>query len=106
GGHPLALDQAGSYIEGGVSFTDYIDRYREERHRLLDERGSLDGEYSDHPESVVVTFELCFNKARERHPVSIDILRFCAFLHPDDIPYELFRHDDCFRLDAQAFNAG
>ncbi|HJT55286.1 MAG TPA: FxSxx-COOH system tetratricopeptide repeat protein [Ktedonobacteraceae bacterium] len=112
GGHPLALDQAGAYIEDNplVSFTDFIDLYHKKRHDVLSERGSLDeenkGKYSEHPESVVVTFELCFAKAQERHPLATDILRFCAFLHPDAIPEELFQHDDGFKLDAKAFRKG
>jgi len=111
-GHPLALDQAGAYIEDNpfVSFTDYINLYYEKRHDLLSERGSEDdeneGTYSDHPESVVVTFELCFEMACKRHPLATDILRFCAYLQPDAIPEELFRHDDGFKLDAEAFKKG
>jgi transcriptional regulator with XRE-family HTH domain len=106
-GHPLALDQAGAYIEDGGSFTDYINRYHEKRLELLRERGSLDeeneGKYSEYPDSVVVTFELCFEKARKRHLLATDILRFCAFLHPDAIPDELFQHDYSFKPDTTEF---
>jgi tetratricopeptide (TPR) repeat protein len=105
-GHPLAIDYAGAYIEGGVSFTDYIDHYHRQRRRFLDEYGPLDGEHSDYPESVVVTFKLCFEKAREQHALATDILRFCAFLHPVAMPYELFQHDDSFKLDWTAFTRG
>jgi NB-ARC domain len=106
GGHPLALDQAGAYIEDGSSFTDYIRLYYEQRLELLDERGSLKGADCDYPETVVVTFELCFRKASKRHALATDILRFCAFLHPDAIPAELFQHDDNFKLDTAAFRKG
>jgi hypothetical protein len=106
-GHPLALDQAGAYIEDGSSFADYINRYHEKRNELLDERGSLDeenkGKYSEYPDTVVVTFDLCFARARARHPLATDILRFCAFLYPDAIPHELFQHDESFKRDATAF---
>jgi hypothetical protein len=110
GGHPLALDQAGAYIEEGVSFTEYNKLYQEQRNDLLRRRGSLfstdKDKYSEHPESVVVTFELCFTKAREKQPLAIDILRFCAFLHPDVIPDELFLHDDSFKSNTTAFING
>ncbi len=107
GGHPLALDQAGAYIEEtGVSFTDYINFYHEQRRLLLDRRGSLEGEYSEHPETVATTFELSLKKAHERHPMAADILHFCAFLHPDAIPEELFQLDDRFNLDIPAFREG
>ena len=111
-GHPLALDQAGAYIEDDlfVSFSDYINLYRAKRSKVLRERGSLDdendGKYGEHPASVVATFELCFEMARKRQPLTDDILRFCAFLHPDAIPVELFQHDDGFKLDADAFDNG
>jgi len=110
-GLPLALDQAGAYIEETrVSFAGYIDLYREARSRLLSSWGPLkdknEGKYSDHPESVIVTFGLCFTKARELHPLAKDILHFCAFLQPDAIPEELFQHDDSFKLDTFAFNGG
>jgi tetratricopeptide (TPR) repeat protein len=102
-GHPLALDQAGAYIEGGASLTDYIDHYNEQRRCVLEDRGPLD---DDHPESVVVTFDLCFDRARAQHPLAGDILRFCAFLQPEAIPDELFKCDDSFKLDRIALKKG
>ncbi len=107
GGHPLALDQAGAYIqETGESFTEYINLYQKQRRDLLNRRKSQVSEYSEHPESVVVTFELCFELAHKRHPLATAILRFCAFLHPDAIPMELFQHDDSLKHDTNAFREG
>lgn len=111
GGHPLALDQAGAYIEGtGVSFTDYINLYQTQRRALLNRRLASEiiehPEYIQHPESVTATFELCIDMARKRNPLATDILRFCAFLQPDTIPTELFQHDKSFKFDALAFNDG
>lgn len=104
GGHPLALDQAGAYIEGNPTrtFAEYIDLYYTERRRLLDRLGRRT---SDHPESVLVTFELCFQKARELHSLAEDILHFCAFLYPDAISEKLFQHEDYFK-DTIAFDEG
>jgi transcriptional regulator with XRE-family HTH domain len=105
GGHPLALDQAGAYIdETRVSFTDYEQRYHAERHQLLNRRRSVVSKYSEHPESVAKTFKLSFESVCERHPLASDILNFCAFLHPDAMPEELFRHDDSFKYGTTVFD--
>lgn len=96
GGHPLALDQAGAYIEEtGDSFAKYIQNYHEQRRNLLDERGSLRDE---HRETVVITFEVSFRQACELYPTAADVLRFCSFLHPDAIPEELLSQIDSLKL--------
>jgi NB-ARC domain len=52
-GLPLALDQAGAFIEEtGCSVSDYLDRYRQRQELLLKRRG---GPGKDHPESVATT---------------------------------------------------
>lgn len=56
GGLPLALDQAGAYIEEtGCSLADYLDRYQRRPTALLNRRGNAT---SDHPSSVLTTFSL------------------------------------------------
>ena len=86
-GLPLALDQAGAYIEEQfLSLTEYLDLFRAEKAQLLSERGDL---ASDHP-SVTITFSLAFQKVLADSPVAADLLRVCAFLAPDDIPEEIF----------------
>ncbi len=48
GGLPLALDQAGAYIEEtGCSLTSYLQRYTQQRSSLLNRRGSSSG--ANHP---------------------------------------------------------
>jgi tetratricopeptide (TPR) repeat protein len=85
---PLALDQAGAFIEEMMlSLVEYLNLYRQEGAKLLEERGELATD--DHP-SVTVTFRLAFAKVQERSPVAADLLRVCAFLAPDDIPEEIF----------------
>src|SRR5207249_3241843 len=84
GGLPLALDQAGAYIqETGISFTGYVKCYHTERRRLLDRRQSRVSKYSKHPRAVAATLNLSIKKAAEQHPLASDILHFCAFLQPD-----------------------
>lgn len=86
-GLPLALDQAGAYIEeSGCSLYDYKERYRQQQHTLLEMRGSIT---SEHPESVATTWLLSFQKLEQSNPAAAKLLRLCAFLHPDAILEEI-----------------
>jgi len=83
-GLPLALDQAGAYIEEtGCSVSDYLARYQQRCALLLDRRG---GTQHDHPQSVRATLSLAFERVERLHPAAADLLRLCAFLYPDSIP--------------------
>ncbi len=87
GGLPLALDQAGAYIEETqCSLADYQQRYRNRRAQLLQRRGGLE---KDHPEPVATPWSLAFEQVEQRSPAASDLLRLCAFLHPDAIPEEI-----------------
>ncbi len=89
-GLPLALDQAGAYIEeSGFNLSHYLNRYQSGRTKLLGMRG---GFAFDHPSSVTTTFSYTFEKAEKISPGAMELLRFCAFLHPDAIPEELIIH--------------
>ena len=83
---PLALDQAGAYIEEtGCGLAAYVQRFRQKRRMLLDRRG-LSG---DHPLSVVATIRLACQQVGEQHPAALELLRCCAFLSAEAIPEEL-----------------
>ncbi len=87
GGLPLALDQAGAYIEEThCSLADYLQLYRSQRAALLKARGGL---VPDHPEPVATTWSLSFVQVEKRSAAAADLLRVCAFLHPDAIPEEI-----------------
>jgi len=87
GGLPLALDQAGAFIEEvQCSLQDYQERYRTRRALLLKRRGGM---VSDHPEPVATTWSLSFEKVGQRSLLAADLLRMLALLHPDAIPVEL-----------------
>ena len=87
GGLPLALDQAGAYIEAAsCSLQDYQRLYQIRRAELLKERG---GVVPDHSESVAATWSLAFQKVEQNNPAASDLLRLCAFLYPDAIPEEI-----------------
>lgn len=86
-GLPLALDQAGAYIEEQVlSLDEYLELFRTEKAELLQERGQLD---PDHP-SVTVTFTLAFEKVAAASASAAALVRACAFLASDAIPEEIF----------------
>jgi tetratricopeptide (TPR) repeat protein len=85
GGLPLALDQAGAYIEETkCNLAKYLECYQIQRARLLKRRGSN----SDYPASVATTWSLSFERV-EQNAVAADLLRLCAFLAPDAIPEEI-----------------
>ncbi len=87
-GIPLALDQAGAYIEEtGCSVSAYLERYEQQRARLLDRRGVLGG---DHPHSVTATFLLASKRIEREQSAAADLLHVCALLHAEAIPEELF----------------
>jgi tetratricopeptide (TPR) repeat protein len=84
---PLALDQAGAYIEETrCSLLGYQQRYQERRTALLQWRGTL---AIDHPEPVAATWSLSFEKVEQTNPTAAELLRFCAFLAPDAIAEEI-----------------
>ena len=72
-GLPLALDQAGAYIEEtGCSLSEYLDLYRSHRQDLLQRRGALP---SDHPQPVAATWALSFLKVEQ---VTLLLPIYCA----------------------------
>ncbi|MBZ5623881.1 MAG: tetratricopeptide repeat protein [Acidobacteriia bacterium] len=86
GGLPLALDQAGAFVEEVPStLAEYIELYRAEGAKLRARRGNL----SDHL-PVTTTFSLAFARVAERNPRAADLIRVCAFLAPEAIPEEIF----------------
>ena len=92
-GLPLALDQAGAYIEEtGCSLSDYLDLYQTRRTVLLSRRGT---DENHHPESVASTFTLSVEKVERANPAAVDLLRLCAFLHPDAISQEIIVEGAC-----------
>jgi tetratricopeptide (TPR) repeat protein len=85
---PLALDQAGAYIEEvGCSLSTYLELYRAHRAELLRRRGQMPGDY---PASVATTWSLNFEQVEQANLAAGELLRLCAFLSPDAIPEELF----------------
>ena len=87
-GLPLALDQAGAYIEAKQSTpARYRELYEERRETL-----HRDYDNPDHA-SVAITFYLALKQV-EQIPMygqaAAQFVRLCAFLAPDAIPTEIF----------------
>jgi tetratricopeptide (TPR) repeat protein/DNA-binding CsgD family transcriptional regulator len=86
---PLALDQAGAYLEEThCGLQQYLDLYRCHRSDLLRYRGGLS---DDHPNSVTTTWSLSFTLIEQQSALAAELLRLCAVLHPESIPEALFR---------------
>jgi tetratricopeptide (TPR) repeat protein len=86
-GLPLALDQAGAYLEEtDTDLEGYLALYRTHSTDLLQWRSKL---HTDHPEPVATTWSLSFQKVEQRSPAAADLLRLCAFLDPEAIPEDL-----------------
>ena len=89
GGLPLALEQAGAYMEATETpLADYL--------QLLETRSTALLAYAtdDETRSVAATWEPSFQKLRERAPTSADLLSVAAFLAPEDLPRDLFVGND------------
>lgn len=87
GGLPLALDQAGAYIEETeCGLAVYLELYSIHVLELLRHRGIA----LNHPNPVTRTWALSFEKIENVSPAAVELLRLCAFLHPDGIPEEIF----------------
>ena len=74
--------------ETPCGIAEYLGLYRTRRALLLKRRGGL---VKDHPASVATTWSLSFAAVEQTNPAAADLLRVCAFLHPDVIPEELLR---------------
>ncbi len=86
-GFPLALDQAGAYLEEtGCNLTDYLTLYERHRQFFLSRAGR---ESTDYPETVASTWLLSFGRVEQQNPAAADLLRLCAFLQPDAIAEEI-----------------
>ncbi len=87
GGLPLALDQAGAYLdETQCSVEEYLRFFRSSPLRLLNERDH----HLDHPVPVAKTFILAFEQLKQKDRLASEILIICAYLSPDSISETIF----------------
>jgi transcriptional regulator with XRE-family HTH domain len=87
GGLPLALDQAGAYIEeSSCSLSNYIDLYQKKGVALLAHRGDI---VANHATSLTTTLAEAIEKVEQTNNIAADLLRLCAYLHLESIPEAL-----------------
>jgi hypothetical protein len=89
GGLPLALVQAGAYIQQtNMSVEEYLEHYNETWVTLMayQERYPLQ-EYGER--SVLTTWQLSYKQVQAAKPEAARLLDQWAFLHPGDVSYEL-----------------
>jgi hypothetical protein len=87
GGLPLALDQAGAYInQTGCAVGEYLDLLRSSMAELLDRRGDLDFQHR----SVTATYTASLTELAKQNEAAAELLNAVAFLAPDAIPEEIF----------------
>jgi len=86
-GLPLAIDQAGAYIEETKgSLRSYLDQYHKQPKDLRLRRGKFKREY---PLPVSTSLALSIARVQEASLTAVDLLNLFAFLDPDAIPEEL-----------------
>lgn len=85
GGLPLALVQAGAYVDQtGMSLSRYLEVFRRRRLALLARAVP-----SDHRAGVATTWELSFDQIAARSKVAAELLQVCASLGPADITFDM-----------------
>ncbi len=79
-GLPLALDQAGAYIEEtGCSLSEYLELYRRHHLALLQQQSSMSADY---PHTVASTWALSFAQVEQQSPAAADLLRLVRLPAP------------------------
>ena len=87
---PLALEQAGAYVEEtGMALEAYRDLLTSRRGEVLGR-----GTPAFYPATVATTFGLAYERAAELSPAAAVVLGTCAFFAPDDIPTQLVASAD------------
>jgi tetratricopeptide (TPR) repeat protein len=80
---PLALEQAGAYVEAtGCSLRDYIDMFA--RHELEMLRAGEPA--TEYIHSVATTWSLALAEVSAGHPAASTVLKLLAWVGPDEVP--------------------
>jgi tetratricopeptide (TPR) repeat protein len=88
GGLPLALEQAGAYIEASdCTLYDYINMFQANQQKAL-ERGKPS---TDYPGTLFTTWNISFQQVDSESKAAADLMKLCAFFAPDDIPLQIIR---------------
>src|SRR6266700_1424162 len=92
-GLPLALELAGAYIsEAQCGLASYLNLYKLEKVTALKQQAQP---MPDYLEAVASALALSFKIVERTNPAAAELLRLCAFLHPDAIPGDIFTGGAC-----------
>jgi MinD-like ATPase involved in chromosome partitioning or flagellar assembly len=90
---PLAIEQAGAWLEEtGMPAGTYVEQLETQLTQVL----SLNPP-SDYPVPVVATWNLSFERLRDRSPAAVRLLQLCAFFGPEPISMSLLYSDEMMR---------
>ena len=90
GGLPLALEQAGAYVDAsGGSIAEYLGLWRNSRRDLLARGGPL-----NHPDTVLATWQLAVDGAVSQEPAALGLLRLLSCYAPNLIPLAVLADAD------------
>jgi tetratricopeptide (TPR) repeat protein len=82
---PLALEQAGAYVEETHgTLGGYLELFTERGGELLKMGGPIDYQHT-----VATTWTMALERVRAEAPAAVDLLNMCSFLAPDDLPRPL-----------------
>jgi CO dehydrogenase nickel-insertion accessory protein CooC1 len=90
-GHlPLAVEQASAWLEQtGMPARAYVEQLATQSTRIL----ALN-QPPDYPMPVVATWNLSFDRLKERSPAAVRLLQLCAFFSPGPISMNLLYSDE------------
>ena len=89
-GLPLAIDQAGAYIEETHGDLSTYNAYYAQH--LLDVLRNRGNSPVSHTDSVIATWTISFERLAKTQPAACQLLCFCAFLAINQIPEEIITH--------------
>ncbi|HEY1353654.1 MAG TPA: toll/interleukin-1 receptor domain-containing protein [Ktedonobacteraceae bacterium] len=88
GGLPLALEQAGAYIEDTAgSASRYLELYEQYRARMIQEQY---GALANYPLPVAAAWEISKKAVEQERLPAAEFLQYCALLDPESIPEDIF----------------
>ncbi|MCK2017946.1 SIR2 family protein [Peribacillus frigoritolerans] len=83
---PLALEQAGAYInQTGISINGYIDRFRRYRDQITKKGKPINYNYT-----LATTWEISFEEIDIQNSIALEFIYLCSFLSPDEISLDMF----------------
>lgn len=79
---PLALEQAGAYMQTTAKpLVEYLKSFQKRKLEML-----AKGKPSDYPETVATTWKISVEAVEKDQPAAIELLRLFSYFAPDDIP--------------------